>query len=85
MGGDDRGLKSPKRKGSIFSEMTAFRRCQNLLHKKNSRAEKKTTALKTSTKGALSRRERAVSTRSLEIITGKVGRTHGVKVVEITH
>ena len=65
--------------------MKAFRQPRLIDEEKISRAEKKPTALKTSTKGALSRRERAVSTRSLEIITGKVGRTHGVKVVEITH
>ena len=65
--------------------MKALRQPRPFVKKKYSRAEKKTTALKTSVMGILSRRERAVSIRRLEIVAGKVGRVHEVEIVEITH
>lgn len=68
-----------------MKKMKAFRQPRPFVNKKISRAKKKPTPLKTSMTGALSRRERAVSIRRLEIVAGKVGRVHEVEIVEITH
>jgi hypothetical protein len=68
-----------------MKQMKAFRQPRPFVKKIFSRAEKKTTALKTSMMGAPSRRERAVTIRRLEIVAGKVGKPHEVEIVEITH
>jgi hypothetical protein len=49
------------------------------------RAKRNSQPYKTSMMGALSRWKRAVSIRRLQIVAGKVGRTHEVEIVEIAH